>query len=175
MTKDKGKVILEVDDTELEKEKEEKKTVRVLAFSLGDENYCIEIAQAKEVMKLSATTRVPNMPSFVVGIANLRGNIITVLDIRYFFGLERKEKKDEIIALITDVGRSSVGIMVDKIEDTIDIEEAAIQPPLSTLKGKLTGYTKGQVQVGKNILILLDLAKVLKNEEIENLRKGGRG
>ena len=64
-------------------------------------------------------------------------------------------------------------IMVDKIEDTVDIEEAAIQPPLSTLKGKLAGYTKGQVQLGKNILILLDLAKVLKNEEIESLRKGG--
>jgi len=171
--KDKAKVILEVDDAELAEEKEEKKTVRVLAFSLGDENYCIEISQAKEVIKLVATTRVPNTPSFVVGIANLRGDIITVLDIRYFFGLEKKEKKDEITALITDIGGSSVGIMVDRIEDTVDIEETAIQPPLSTLAGKLAGYTKGQVQIGKNILILLDLAKVLKNEEIESLRKGG--
>ena len=171
--KDTEKIILEVDDSELEEVKVEKKTKRVLAFSLGGENYCVDIDQAKEVIRPPEITRVPNTPEFIVGIINLRGEIIAVVDIRHFFGLQIQEKSKDIRVIVTDVGGSAVGILVDKVEATLDIEEDLIQPPLATLKKELLNYTKGQAQYGDKILIILDLGKILKCEEIENLKKGG--
>ncbi|MBL7158761.1 MAG: purine-binding chemotaxis protein CheW [Candidatus Omnitrophica bacterium] len=174
MTKQKdGKIIIELDDQELEEVKKKKeKTIRVLVFSLGGENYCVGIADTKEVIRPPDITRVPMAPEFVVGIINLRGEIISILDIRHFFGLSVKEKTKDMRVIISDVTGSAIGIMADEVKDTIEIEESVIQPPISTLKGRLAEYTKGQTRVGKDILILLDLGKILKCEEIENLRKG---
>ena len=173
MTKDKkDKIIIEVDDTEVDEEKKSKKTIRVLSFLLGGENYCVGIAETKEVIRPPEVTRVPTAPEFIVGIINLRGEIISILDIRHFFGLPLKEKTRDMRVIISDVAGSAIGIMVDEVKDTIEIEESAIQPPISTLKGRLAEYTKGQAKIGKSILILLDLKKILRNEEIEALRKG---
>lgn len=166
------KIIIDSEDDYTQEETAvKKKTIRVLAFSLGGENYCVSVSQAKEVIELSDITRVPNTPEFIIGIINLRGEIVTILDIRYFFGLSNQERAKDVRILITDITGSYVGVLVDKIKDIIDIEEEAIQPPLATLKGKLADYTKGQVQLGKEILIFLDLAKVLNSEEINKLRK----
>ena len=173
MPKGEKKIIIEVDENELLEQENKKETVRVLSFSLGGEGYCIKIAQAKEVIKSPPVTKVPNTPQFVVGVINLRGEIISVVDIRYFFGLEQKEKTKDIRVIISDAAGSPVGIIIDKIKDTINIEKESIQPPLSTIKGKLAEYTEGQVQLKKEILTLLDLEKVLRCEEMENLRKGG--
>ena len=105
--KDTEKIILEVDDSELEEVKVEKKTKRVLAFSLGGENYCVDIDQAKEVIRPPEITRVPNTPEFIVGIINLRGEIIAVVDIRHFFGLQIQEKSKDIRVIVTDVALNS--------------------------------------------------------------------
>lgn len=172
MTEDRDKIVIEVDESDLEEEKLKKKTIRVLVFSLGGENYCVGIKDTKEVIRPSQITRVPNAPEFVTGITNLRGEIVTILDVRHFFGLgERKETK-EMNVIITDITGGSVGIVVDKVLDTLDIEEEAIQPPLATIKGKMVDYTKGQIQIGGNILILLDLKSILTCDEIERLKKG---
>lgn len=166
------KIILEVDGDELTEEKIKKNVIRVLAFGLGGENYCVGMNQAKEVIRIPQITKVPNSERFIVGIINLRGDIISLLDIRSFFNLKEEEKTKQERILITDVSGESVGVMVDNIKGTLEIEEEYIQPPLPTLKGNLSSYTKGQVNLENEILIMLDLAKILKCEEIENLRKG---
>lgn len=149
-----------------------KKLLRVLVFSLGKESYCIDVRQAKEVMRMPETTRVPNVPAFVLGAANLRGEIISILDMHYFFGLEPMGKSQEVRVIVTDLSGESVGLRVDRVQDTIGIDEEEVQAPLATLKGKLANYTKGQVARGEDILIFLDLEKVLQCDEIRNLRKG---
>ena len=145
--------------------------LRVLVFSLGKENYCVEVCQAKEVMRMPETTRVPNVPSFVIGVANLRGEIISILDLHHFFGLDPAGKTQEVRVIVTDLSGESVGLRVDRVQDTLEIDEEAIQAPLATLQGKLAGFTKGQVAHGNDILIYLDLERVLQCEEIRHLRK----
>lgn len=164
-------IIMETDETEEAPVK--KKTLRVLAFTLGGEHYCVDIKQAKSVVRVEALTRVANTPEFIVGVTNLRGEIIPLIDIRYFFGLEHPESDKSARVIVTDVTGSPVGITVDSVADTVDIDEEAIEPPLATLKGKLADYTKGQVQLGNDILILLDLEKILKCDDIERLKSGG--
>ena len=169
------RIILDPDEEDVawsQEEAAQKKKVRLLTFSLEKENYCIPLSHAKEVIEPQAITRVPNSPDFIVGVINLRGEITSVLDIRHFFGLSENEKSKDARVIITDVTGSYIGFIVDSVKAIIDIEEEAIQPPLATLKGKLVDYTKGEIQLGDDIFILLDLNKVLDNEAINNLRKG---
>ncbi|MFA6320361.1 MAG: chemotaxis protein CheW [Candidatus Omnitrophota bacterium] len=166
------KVIIEVSEEEFEAMREVKKTVRVLSFSLGSEHYCIDITDAKEVFRPSAITKVPNAPAFIFGITNIHGEIIPLIDIRYFLGLASKEGLGSTKVIVTDVMASHVGVVVDEVNEAIDIEEDSIQPPLATIKGSLAVFTKGQVQIGNDIIVLLDLKKILNCKEMENLKKG---
>lgn len=169
---DQDKIYINAEDDELSDVVNRKELLRVLVFSLGKENYCVDVRQAKEVMKMPETTRVPNVPAFVLGVANLRGEIISILDMHYFFGLEPLGKSQEVRVIVTDLTGESVGLRVDRVKDTIGIDEEAVQAPLATLKGRLAAYTKGQVTHGEDILIYLDLEKVLQCDEIRTLRKG---
>ena len=169
---DPEKIYIESGDDELSEEVSHKKLLRVLVFSLGKENYCIDVRQAKEVIRMPVTTRVPNVPAFVIGVANLRGEIISILDMHYFFGLEPQGKSQDVRVIVTDLSGESVGLRVDRVKDTVGIDEEEIQAPLATLKGLLAGFTKGQVAYGEDILSYLDLEKVLQCEEIQSLRKG---
>ncbi|MCX5665654.1 MAG: chemotaxis protein CheW [Candidatus Omnitrophica bacterium] len=172
MDEEQDHIIIEVDDSEFDAQKEAKDAVRVLSFRLGTEHYCIHITDAKEVFKPASITRIPNTPAFIVGITNLHGAAIPLIDIRYFLGLHQKEGLAGTKVIVTDVGHNIIGIMVDDVDEALDIEEASIQPPLATIKGKLADFTKGQVQLGPEIVVLLELKKILNCEEIENLKKG---
>lgn len=171
---DENKIIIEseeLDSIEARRLKSES-SVRVLKFVLGGEGYCVLITQVKEVIRVPDTTRVPMTPSFVKGIMNLRGEIISVIDIREFFGLAEIKKASDARVVVTDVSGYTVGILVDAVKGTDDIEESAIQAPLATLKQELRAFTKGQIQWQGDIFTLLDMGKVLKCDEIERLRKG---
>ena len=169
---DPDKIYIDSEDDELPEDQSQKKILRVLVFSLGKENYCIDVRQAKEVMKMPETTRVPNVPAFVLGVANLRGEIISILDMHYFFGLEPQGKSQDVRIIVTDLTGEAVALRVDRVKDTIGIDEDDVQAPLATLKGRLAGYTRGQVKYGEDILIFLDLEKVLQSDEMRLLRKG---
>ncbi|MBL7072632.1 MAG: chemotaxis protein CheW [Candidatus Omnitrophica bacterium] len=172
MKKDKKKIIIEIDEEVVEKERSSD-FMRVLVFSVGEENYCLRIEEAKEAVRLSPITRVPNTPEFVLGVINLRGEIIPLIDIRYFLSLAPAEKKGTGAVLVSDVPGESVGILVDRIKGTLKIEEASIQPPLATIKGKMAEYTIGQAEINEQILVLLDLEKILSCGEIKRLTRGG--
>ena len=169
---DQDKIYIDPEEVELSEEVNHKDLLRVLVFSLGKENYCVDVRQAKEVMRMPETTRVPNVPAFVLGVANLRGEIISILDMHYFFGLDPLGKSQDVRVIITDLSGEAVGLRVDRVKDTLAIDAEEVQTPLATLQGKLAGFTRGQVAHGDDILIYLDLEKVLQCEEMRNLRKG---
>ncbi|MDD5432523.1 MAG: chemotaxis protein CheW [Candidatus Omnitrophica bacterium] len=172
MPEEKDKIILEVDDIQFEEEAIKKKAIRVLSFCLSEENYCVDIRSAKEVAKINKITRVPNTPEFISGVINLRGEVVSLCDIRYFLGLSSGGKSKEIRGIITDVTGSNIGFIVDKIRGAMDIDVDLIQPPLATLSQKLALYTKGQVQIEGEIFIILDLERILNCEEVVRLAKG---
>ena len=165
------KIVIEVDDSEFDAQKEAKKTVRMLSFRLGTEHYCIDITDAKEVFRPVSITRIPNSPAFILGVTNLHGAAIPLVDIRYFLGLEQKEGLAGTKAIVTDIKSNMIGVMVDDVDEALDIEEDMIQPPLATIKGRLAEFTKGQVQSGSEIIVLLELGKILGCEEMESLKK----
>ena len=168
------KIIIETDEAQDESSDLKKNSMRVLAFSLGGENYCAEIHQIRSVVRVESITRIPNAPDFVIGVTNLRGQILPVIDIRSFFGLAQKKRTEKSRVIVSDVTGSSIGILVDDVKQAMEIDEAAIQPPLATVSEKLATYTKGQFQMQDAIIIILDLEKVLRSEDIDNLKRGDK-
>ena len=126
MKKNSNKIIIEADDErEFVEQEEEKKTLRILSFSLDEENYCIDISDAKEVIKLNRITKVPNTPQFIAGVMNLRGEIISLIDIKHFFGLNGSKRIEDGRIIATDIKGPLIGILIDKINETIEIEESS--------------------------------------------------
>ena len=166
------KIYIDADDDESVYEKTAKAGRRILVFALGDEIYCVDVPQTKEVIRLPELTRVPNVPPFVLGVANLRGEILSILDLHYFFGLERKGTARNARVIVTDVSGPKIGLLVDEVRDTVEVAEENIQEPLATLKGRLVELTKGQIPYGNDIYTLLDFERLLACDEIRNLRKG---
>ncbi len=168
---DQEKIIIASDENDFDAQDESKPTIRVLSFYLGSEHYCVDITSTKEVFKPISITKTPNTPPFVVGVTNLHGEIVPILDIKHLLGLEQKEGLGGAEIIATDVGRNLVGIMVDKVGEALEIFEESIQPPIATIKGALARFTKGQIELGTDILILLDMESILKCEDIQNLSK----
>ncbi len=172
MSDDQEKIYIDSEEEEeLPEDIFHKKLLRVLVFSLGKENYCVDVRQAKAVMRMPETTLVPNVPPFVIGVANLRGEIVSILDLHYFFGLDSSGKSQDVRVIVTDLSGEAVGLRVDRVKDTLEINAEDIQAPLATLQGKLASFTRGQVARGDDILIYLDLERVLQCEEMRSLRK----
>ena len=172
MADNKERIIIELDERDFEESNKKIKDFRALVFSLKNEKYAVDVNQIKEVVSVSGITRVPHAPEFIVGVMNLRGEIISVLDIRYFLGLERRTLSLEEKLIIVEIDSEFTGILVDKIEDTVFFERELIQPPLATLGEVLSRFTLGQIQIGEDIYIILDLIKILQSEEVEKLKKG---
>ena len=166
---DQDKIIIESDDTQYE-EKATQDTLRVLAFALDKEVYCIEITEAKEVFTPRIVNRVPNAASFVKGVTNLHGIIIPLIDIRPFLGMMSGEVAQTSKVIVVEFRDGLVGIVVDKIFEAREITKDSVQPPLATLQGKLLEFTLGQIQLESGIMALLDLKMIL---ELEKFNKGG--
>lgn len=164
---EKEKIIIESTDAQFD-EGPAKETLRILAFTLDKENYCIEITNAKEVFTPGLITFVPNAPGFLRGVTNLHGTIIPLIDLRPLLGLAAGEVSQSSKVIVAEVKDGLVGIIVDRIYAASKIEKELIQPPLATLQGKILEYTVGQVRLEAGIMALLDLKKILGSVEFKN-------
>jgi purine-binding chemotaxis protein CheW len=164
------KITIESEDEPF-KEKVARDTLRVVGFSLNEEDYCFEITEVKKVFTPGIVTRVPNAAPFVKGVTNLHGTTIPLIDIRPFLGLAGGEVTPTSKVIVAEIKDGWVGIVVDKIYEAREIQKDSIQPPLATLQGKLLELTRGQIQSDSGITALLDLDKILRSEEFQH--KGG--
>ncbi|HOO55601.1 MAG TPA: chemotaxis protein CheW [bacterium] len=132
----------------------------VLWFSLGSEDYAIKVDNVQTVLDQMVLTPIPNTPRFVMGVINLRGLIFPIVDLKELFQMPREEKKDRM-AVVLEIDDMRVGIAVDKVKEVLDIDFAALQPPPPSLSGLGTEYVLGIHKISNNILIVIDIAKVI--------------
>jgi purine-binding chemotaxis protein CheW len=142
---------------------------RFLTFSIGKENYGIEIKNITEIIGMQAITEVPELPYYVKGIINLRGKIIPVIDVRLRFKKESKVYNDRTCIIVVDIMDISIGLIVDEVSEVITIEDENIVPPPSVKAGFHNRYVNGIGKVGNEVKLLLDCEKLLNDNEIENI------
>lgn len=142
--------------------------IQVVAFMVGNEEFCLDISKVREIKEMMPITRVPNAPDFVEGVINLRGQITTVVNLKKLLGYyeldEDLSKKKIIIAEVKD---EVVGIIVDSVSDVITLTEDQIEQPPKTLTSRVDiRYIKGiaKINEGERLLIMIDLDKLLGEE-----------
>lgn len=147
-----------------------------LTFSLGDGIYAINVGRIKEVLGLPRITRVPRMPEHMSGVANLRGNVIPVIDLRLKFGMGPTPRTEETGIIVTEVSRIFgdsdddsivVGIFSDGVQKVVTIEEKDIEPPPRIGTTVDTEYIAGMGKVDDSFVVILNIEKALSSWESE--------
>lgn len=136
----------------------------VLWFTLGSEQYAIKVDEVKTVIDEFTITPMPNVPRFVRGIINLRGTIIPIIDLKQMFQMPRQDKEDFMVVVlqIPEVDHVDVGIIVDKVNEVLDIDFSALQPPPPSLSGLGSEYVVGIHKTQSNVLIVVDIVRVVQ-------------
>jgi purine-binding chemotaxis protein CheW len=169
MTPEEKRTILRARAKSLAQEPERKekaeKYLEVLAFLLAHETYAIETASIREVYPLTELTPLPCTPDHIFGIINIRGQILTVIDMKKFFDLPEKgiTNLNRVIVVEHEDMDMALGILADEIIGIRNIPEKGLNPPLPTMTGIQAGYLKGVAGDG---LILLDMERFLSDRQL---------
>ena len=150
-------------------QQDENQENKFLTFNIGKEEYGIEIQNVMQILGMQKITELPEMPSFVQGVINLRGKVIPVIDVRLRFGFEKREFDDRTCIIVIDINDISVGLIVDQVKEVIGIPFANIEPPPSINKSAESRYIKGLGKFGDSVKIMLDTQKLLFDEELEQV------
>lgn len=134
---------------------------RWLAFSLGSEDYALDISVIREILKPREITEIPRVPEFLLGIISLRGSIIPIFDLKRRMGLGVAEIDEESRIIVCQDGDRLAGLLIDRITQVTSIREEQIEPPPATFSGRDRAMLDGVGRVQENVLILLNLSSVL--------------
>jgi purine-binding chemotaxis protein CheW len=136
-----------------------------VTFRLDSELYGINVLQVQEVLRYSEIVPVPGAPEFVLGIINLRGNVVTVIDTRKCFGLPAKESDDASRIVIIESGKNIAGLLVDSVAEVVNISSHQIEVAPDVGTTEAAKYIQGIANHNKEILILVDVNKLLTPAE----------
>lgn len=153
-----------------EKARQADTSERYLAFLLGKEQYAIPLLQVKEVIEMSEPTPIPQAPPYFLGVINLRGQVVSVLDLRSKLDLPKVEKGPKTAIIILDLGPSlCLGVIVDRINSVLAFHSEDVSPPPDTLSGQ-NQYLTGVARRDKRMTLILDIKAALSLTDISAVR-----
>ena len=156
---------------------QEKKTtgemVQLVNFRLRDEEFGLDIGSVREITRVTDITHIPEAPSFIYGVTNLRGQVIAVIDLAKQFGLAPQQDLPETAKIVvTEIKGQTVGMLVDEVPEVLKIADENIEPAPELIQTEVrTDYIKGVGKLDNRLIILLDLEKLLAPHEAEELTK----
>ncbi len=142
---------------------------QLVTFSIGEEEFGIDILKVQEIIRMVAITKVPKAPSFVEGVINLRGKVIPVIDLRKRFGMSSREHDKDTRIMVIEICSMIVGFVVDAVSEVLRIPQDTIEPPPPVVAGIESDYISGVGKLADRLLILLDLDRLLSTDEMREL------
>lgn len=157
--------------------KENEQKSQLIVFRLGDEEYGLQIGQIKEVVPTPHITRLPQTPPYVKGVANIRGNIIAVVDLEEKFGL--KKESDETAnnyTLVVESDEVKMGVLVRELPNTLNVKQSQIEDSANIIQdgGADQSYIKGIVKLEDRLIIMLDVFKTMSESELNGVFKNNK-
>ena len=153
--------------------KAEQRAGKYLSFRLGKEDFAIQVLKVREIVGIQDITSVPQMPSYVKGVINLRGKVIPVVDLRLKFGLEEREYTQRTCIIVVQTQHSGVavqtGIIVDEVSEVLNLAANEIEDTPDFGEDVATPYLLGMAKVKGNVKMLLDIDQVLATSETMSL------
>jgi purine-binding chemotaxis protein CheW len=140
-----------------------------LTVNLANEEYAIDILAVREIRGWTPVTRIPQAPPYVLGVLNLRGAIVPVLDLRLRFGLAREEYTATTVTVVVTVAGRLFGVIVDAVSDVLDVQADQVRPVPDMGTAVDTEYLKGLTSVEERMVLLLDVDKLLQPQDAQML------
>lgn len=140
-----------------------------LTFSLGNEAYGIEILKVQEIKGYTAITVIPNTPAFVKGVMNLRGTVVPVVDLRMKFGMPTTTYDKFTVIIVVTVASRVIGLVVDAVSDVLDVLPDSVELPPDLGPGTDISHLTGLAKAGEQLVMLLDIERVVSVEHFESL------
>lgn len=139
-------------------------TVQYVNFQVGSEYYAVSINNVIEIVKVPRISFLPSSGVYFMGLMNLRGNIIPVVDTHKLFGINPLPENDAARIIIIEVGRSNLGFLVDSVSQVIELDESDIDQPMVTLEVERTEYITGEATIDGKLVAVLDIDKLVNSE-----------
>lgn len=139
--------------------------VQLVIFKLGSEEYGVDIMQVKEIGPYKQAVRIPNTPSFIEGVINLRGEIIPIVSLKKRFSIEIEQITDQTRIIVVNVNEKQIGFIVDDASEVLTITSDQIDPAPTIVAGVDREYISGIGKLEERILIILDLNKLFSEKE----------
>ncbi len=140
--------------------------LQCVTFELENETYGINVMQVQEVLRDTEVAPVPGAPHYVIGIINLRGNVVSVIDARKRFGLEPIESTSSTRIIVIETQQQIIGILVDSVAEVVDIMVSEIETAPNVGNSETSKYIDGVVSREDTLLILVDLNKLISEAEL---------
>ncbi len=153
----------------MNEEQEDTQEGKFLTFSMGSEEYGIEIRYVTEIIGIQKVTDLPDMPSYVKGVINLRGKVIPVIDVRLRFDLEHRDYDERTCIIVVTINDMAVGLIVDSVSEVMDIPAGDIEPAPKVKRGEASRFICGLGKVEEEVKILLDITHLLFDSNIEEI------
>ncbi|MCV2886441.1 chemotaxis protein CheW [Aestuariibacter sp. AA17] len=152
------------------------KKLQVLSFFLDQDCFGAEISAIQEVIEYRPITRVPRSPDFMLGVINLRGQVIPVVDLRLYFSLNVSEPTVNTCIIIIDVKLSgesfALGLLADSVKEVVELDTSDIKPPPKLGNVIDNKFILGMVEYNKLLIILLSLARIFSDDELQHIADG---
>jgi purine-binding chemotaxis protein CheW len=146
---------------------------KYLTFALGKEEYGLEILKVREIIGYLDVTAVPRMPSHIKGVINLRGQVISIVDLRAKFQMPPAPRTEQTCFIVVDIRRDgrliNTGIVVDRVSEVLNIEAASIEEAPELGSSVDCGFILGMAKVAQCVKILLDIDRVLTSDEVAGM------
>jgi purine-binding chemotaxis protein CheW len=144
-------------------------TSQFVGFQLADQEYLFRIEQIQEVVILKQVTKTPQVPKYVEGVANLRGSIIPIINLRNLFGLEPKPADAETRTIVVNVGARNMGCTVDMVSQVMRIPDESIRPAPETITANGAHYVAGFARLNGRLMIVLDINELLEPDKLDHI------
>lgn len=150
------------EDDLYEREEPRRDTLQFIVFRLAREWYGVAITKVKEIIRIGKVTYLPSSPEHIAGIVSLRGNILSVTDLKVIFNLPYESLTEKTRIIAVESGMCETGLLVDEVVESIEVPVGKIEPPFFTLPAEGERYIEGQCWLGSKLVALLSVERILE-------------
>jgi len=148
------------------------KEFQLVVFTIGDEEFGVDISQVREIVRLVQITYLPKAPVFIEGVVNLRGQVLAVIDLSKRLGVSSKQRGETTRIIVVEVGENTVGMIVDSVSEVLRLSSENVEDVPSLVDTEVPEhYIKGVGKLQDRLLVLLDLNKILSPEEFQHVER----
>lgn len=145
-------------------------SMQIVCFKIGNEEYGIEILKVQEILKLPKITALPKAADFIMGVIDLRGKVLPIIDLSKRFDIDHPNSTDTKRAIVVSIQGKEIGLAIDSVSHVIRVNSTDIEPPPPIVKGISGRYIVGIAKINQEFVVILDINHIFSTDEIASIK-----